>query len=334
MKDFTASLLREKFLIFDPKLETSSYEPVKAMSNRIQVDLRDDNGKLLETYIIRTHTMHSCARFAARVIQSFEVGGALMEREEPFQWDAAWDAVSDIYDSYYNDSRWACVYHEGKVIFENGERHALLDVIENCDYQSDDEYDYAIPAAENAFKAMGKVVKIEQESHVALAVSCEEKQARFGIILRAANGTTTFTFSVHATGKRKINIPQCLNAAAAFLEGIQLAFTVGMNAGKIQLGLVDAGSPEEKQTRDGRKHLSRLSAEIASLESSFGVRYRPDKPEFHKLAAEAEMRAHRMLGPSNTTLHEEDEVKEEKSSDGRSSKLPPRTKSAQNSKLD
>lgn len=94
-----------------------------------------------------------------------------------------------------------------------------------------------------------------------------------------------------------MNIPQALGACAGFLEGVQLAFLVGMNTHKICVGWIERFSKEEKQTREGKHRLSRLRAEISNLESQFNVRYRPEKPEFHHIMADAESFAQKTIEP-------------------------------------
>ncbi len=88
-----------------------------------------------------------------------------------------------------------------------------------------------------------------------------------------------------------------MSAAAAFLEGIQLAFMIGMNNIKIQLGIIERLSKDEKKNREAIRRLSRLSAEIANLENSFDVRYRPEKPEFQHTIMDAEKLAMKVLQP-------------------------------------
>lgn len=342
MKEFKSSLLREKFLIFDPSLKASSYEPVKAMSNRLDIELKDGSGKTVENYVLRAHNMHSCVRMGARIIQAFIGGGALSERAQPYEWDTAWDAIINSYERSYNDERWICVYHEGRAIFEEGVRHPLLDVIEKCYFGSGRDYDYAISESEKAFRATGKIVNIEQDSNVALAIHCEEKQARFGVILRAPNRTTTFNFTA-TSAKDDINIPQCLSAAAALLEGVQLAFMVGINTEKIRLGIIARLSKDDKQTREAGQRLGRLNAELASLEEVYDVRYRPEKPEFRALMADAEALAQRTLEPPAHTSDDEERSEahqlmevddgdktEDITSRTSSGPLAPRSKSAKN----
>ncbi len=79
-----------------------------------------------------------------------------------------------------------------------------------------------------------------------------------------------------------------IGRVAAFLEGIQMAFMVGMNEEKIRLGKIERHSKEDKQTREGRLRLGRLDAEISTLEGTFDVRYRPERPDFQDILADAE----------------------------------------------
>ena len=71
----------------------------------------------------------------------------------------------------------------------------------------------------------------------------------------------------------------------------------GTNNEKIRLGIIERHSKEEKQTLEGRRRLSRLSAEIANLEQAFEVRYRPEKPELPHIVMDAEHQARGKFEP-------------------------------------
>lgn len=285
---FHSSLLREKFVIHDPDVNRTDSAPITALSNRMIVSLQKDPETPAEEYVIRSQNMHSCIRLASRIIHSYNIGGSLLNRAKAYDWQATWDPIVNDYERLYNEERWVAVYHRGKVIFKDGERHPLLDLIEKCDFENTQDYDFAIPMAEDAFKQTGKVVKLEYDANVALTVTFENNEGRCGVILRGANGTTTFNFRVHPKGGDLINIPQCLSAAAAFLEGIQLAFSVGFNVFKLRVGIFDKGSAEEKLTKDGQKRLGRLNAEVVNLEGAMNVHFRPEKPDFYRIVGEAE----------------------------------------------
>lgn len=299
MKTFSAELLREKFVLHDPDAKPGQEgADVVALSNRFVVDLINHRDELIETYVVRAQNMHSTVRTAARIIQAFNQGGPIASRANPFDWDKAWDSIVNNYEFAYNPQRWVALYKDGKCIFSKGEYHPFLDVVEQCDIHNDKDYDYAIPMAEKLFSEAGKKVQIIHDSNVALNVVFENNQGRCGIILRGSNRTTTFNFStkIKKSGET-LNIAQCLGSAAAFLEGVQLAFLVGLNTIKIHMGIIPRFSKEEKQTREGGQRLARLRSEISNLESAFEVRYRPEKPEFHLLVTEAEELGLKTLTP-------------------------------------
>ena len=67
MQEFKTSLLREKFIIED-KTVGDKASSVTALSNRMVVSLENKNGALQETFVIRTHNMHSCTRMATKIL--------------------------------------------------------------------------------------------------------------------------------------------------------------------------------------------------------------------------------------------------------------------------
>ncbi len=300
MHTLNLSLLRERFIIHDPKTDKGKQnKAVIALSNRIALDLTNEAGNLNELFIIRTQNMHSCTRLASKIIQSFQQSGPLLTRHMDYDWKVTWDSVVNDYEYAFNTERWVAIYHEGHVIFETGERHPLLDVIEKCDANNGREYEDSILLAEDAFQKTGKTVKIEYDGNVALVVNLKALEGRCAIILRGADKTTTFNFSAASTKDKALSFVQTIGAAAAFLEGMQLAFMVGMNNVKIQMGIIERHSREEKQNREAKKRLSRLSTEITNLEDNFNVAYRPEKPDFQKTLIEAEKLAHGMFTARN-----------------------------------
>lgn len=310
MKEFSTALLREKFVIYDPARGKENGAATIALSNRMTVDLRDSEGRIAETLIVRAQNMHSAARMVARIVQSFNQGGPLTIRRDGYDWEGAWNSIVNDYEYAYNPERWVAIYLGGKCIFSKGERHPFLDMIEKCDRENDLEYDFSIPMAEKLFMKKGKPLKIEHDSNVALSAHFENDTGRLGIILRGPTRTTTFTFTAQSEKGKTLNVPQCLSGAAAFLEGIQLSFLVGMNTEKIHLGLIERFSKEEKQTKEGRTRLQRLKSEIENLEMAFNIRYRPEKPEFHLLVMDAEALGKKILKPPEPA--EENKKSEEK----------------------
>ncbi|MCK5285592.1 MAG: hypothetical protein KAJ86_08420 [Alphaproteobacteria bacterium] len=302
MKTLDTSLLREKFVLHDPNTATKNKnKTVIALSNRMVITLKNNKTHTLETFIIRTQNMHSCVRMAARLVKSFNQGGAILKRASAFDWESEWNIIVNDYEYAYNHERWICIYHNGKIIFKSGEHHPFLDVIEKFAASDNGEYEDSIPLAEDAFKKTGKIVKIEYDGNVALAINLEEKQGRCGIILRGANRTTTFNFSANSFSDNSLNFSQCITAAAAFLEGIQLAFLIGINNVKIMLNIIKRHSKENKQNKDAIRRLTRLDLEISNFENVFEVRYRPEKPNFQLIIIDSEKLAMKILKPNENS---------------------------------
>lgn len=298
MYELNTSLLREKFLIqnTDPSSEEMG-STLQALSNRFVLELSNHQGEIVETFVIRGQNMHSCVRFGARIIRAFQDRGPIMSRAEEFKWEQVWDSIVNDYEHQFNPERWIAIYNKGRCIFQGGEHHLFLDVIEKCDARNKDIYDKSITMAEEAFAQAGQRVKINHDANVALVVDLKKLQGRIGVIMRSPTRTTTFNFSIHSKGQQPLNIPQCLAASACFLEGVQLAFLLGMNTEKIRIGLIERFSKEEKQTRAASGRLARMNAEIGNLEAAYDVNYRPERPEFQHLVIEAERLAQKVLVP-------------------------------------
>ncbi|MFK7840093.1 MAG: hypothetical protein AB8B83_07145 [Bdellovibrionales bacterium] len=307
IQDFQTSLLREKFTIYNPDKSDDGADAVVAMSNRIVIRLSKSEDENAEELVIRTQNMHSCVRFAARLIQSYYMGGSILNRAQPYDWDASWDFINNEYERRFNEELWGVVYCRGKIVFQSGDHHNFLDLIEKCEESNQQEdYDYAIPLAEKAFKQTGQNVKINYDANVALVATFEGDEARFGVILRGPDATTTFNYRVLQKSKDEdgnrapISIPQCLTVSAAFLEGVQLSFSIGTSQFKLRSEMIEKSSDENKRMRESQKRLGRLNAEIANLDNNFDVRYRPDKPDFYKLVTDAEELAFKTIGSQDS----------------------------------
>ncbi len=297
MLEFTASLLREKFILSEDRPLSEDDDPTHliALSNRIQIDLP---GRVPEEFVIRAHNMHVCTRMIVRLLQNFQRLGAIMNRPTPHDWESDWDICVNDYERFYNPDLWGAVYFEGKLIFEAGDHHPFLDLIEKCAHEHDGAYEESVVAAENAFKASGKDIKVHYDSNVALVLDMAAAQCRCGIIHRSPTQTTTFSFGAYPREKDEaINIPQIIGSAAAYLEGIQLAFMIGMNNVKMVMGIIERFSHEEKQTREAKKRMARINTEISNMEAIHDIRYRPEKPSFTQITNAAETLAENTLEP-------------------------------------
>ncbi len=295
--EFKTTLLREKFTLRDPSGDLSDVPPVVALSNRMSLPLV--NGAESETFVIRTQNMHSCARLAAAISKEFFERGAITKRVMRFSWESLWRDVIKGYEKDWNPDIWAAIYHKGRVIFEDGNRHPFLDIIEKCDAVSRDGYAESVVFAEQAFQQAGKPVKIEHDSNIALILSIKDEEAKGGVILRGANRKTTFNFTItpRKIAAEPLRIPTILTLSAAFLEGVQLAFNVGMTNRKRASGLIEKYSDEDRKGKRGIERLANLGQAIETVERKYICKYRPDRPEFPQMMREAEEFANKILRP-------------------------------------
>lgn len=307
------SLLRERFTITDLNPSSAGAgKPLIALSNRIVVALKTKSEDVEEEFVVRAQNMHSCVRMVARLHRSYSAHGSIMNRASTFDWETAFSEIFSDYEARFNPDLWVAVYYKGRLVFSHGERHPFLDVIEKCDYANPDSYEKTLIAAEAAFKKAGKTVQVECDSNVAMVLDLDRQKGRCSEIVRTADKVTTFSFSVSGEKRNtEINPAQILNVAAAFLEGIQLAFLVAHGEEKLARGLVERHSEEEKKARAGKRRLGRLSGEIEALESIFEVHYRPERPSLSELLNEAHLAAAESLAAHESSADEEDAESEE-----------------------
>ncbi len=310
MGDFRTSLLREKFTITDLESpDPDAQAPILALSNRLVVPLISKDKIDIETFVIRNQNMHSCARFAAAILKEFHDNGTIANRVKKFKWDDLWYDVTKGYEKEWNPDIWCTVYYKGRLVFESGKHHPFLDIIEQCDAVNEGEYTQSVVFAETAFKQAGKTVKIDHESNIALVTAVDAVQAKCGVIVRSATGATTFNLTAKQkeNGRILYNFT-LLSTAAAFLEGIQLAFQVGMFMKKQELNMIEAFSDDYKKGKRSEERLANLNRAITSFEQYYIVQYRPDRPEFKKMVDAAESLALKILEPQIKKMIEDGEL--------------------------
>lgn len=293
--EIDTSLLRERFVIEEQCADDQgSALSICAMSNRIVLDLQ--SGTLpKESFIIRTNTMHSCARFAARMIDNYERSGPIMPRIDTIAWFEIWDDIQSDYDKRYHEESWCALYYKGKMLYSVGEYHGFFDVIEQCDARSHNNYKKAIPMAVDAFKQAGKDIDIDYDSNVALVAAGNTGGGRCSMLLRGAGSKSTFNMNLKPAKNEKLNVTQLLSSAADFLEGTQLCFTIGEITEKVEQDIIQKYSDEDRKSRHAREQLGKLHATINSMENLYQARYRPERPDFDLLVEASEKETREVL---------------------------------------
>ena len=295
--EFSTTLLREKFVIHEGGDKDIVGQPLTAVSNRMVISLPGLSGQPVETFIVRAQTMHACIRMSAKIVQTYLRAGPLMIRAEKFSFDDAWDQILDDHEKKFNPERWVAVYYNGKVVFSSGGHHAFLDMIEKCESRNPGNYDLATKLAEEAFAKLGKQVTIIQDTNIGMVATITDDHAKCGLILRNPNRRTTFNFIAERKGEASISVSQCLVVAAAYLEGIQLAFHIGMTNERLRQGKIIRYGDDDRKADSARRRLGMLNVEIRNFEKALSVRYRPEKPEFAEMVIEAEHFTFDLLKP-------------------------------------
>lgn len=285
------SMLRERFVIREANKSGKQMEPVIALGNRIAIPLKGADGRLMEYFIIRGQNMHSAARMAARLFQDFNRTGPILPRIPTYDWTGGWQTVCSSYEDAYNKDNWIAVYHKGRIVFKAGAHHPFLDVIEQCEATNRDDYDKATKIAEDIFMRAGKAVKIEKQTTIAAVIGVADRKSRCGVIFRNPKRATTFNFTIEPKNEphsKPADPTHCLNMTGAYLEGIQLAFTVGRLNVMIESRKLSKTSPEAKQAQAAQLRIGRLNAEIKNYENMFDLKYRPERPDLFNVIRDTE----------------------------------------------
>lgn len=299
--EINTTLLREKFTIRD--ITDEGHAPIIATSNRIVLPLVTAEGREPEVFVIRAHTMHSCIRMAAQILQSFIRVGPIMAREPAFDFDAAWSMSCSQHEVTHNLSRWVAVYCKGREVYAFGERHPFFDVIEKCDMKNPGNYDRALVIAEETFGQMGRSVSIGYESNIGMVLNVRPTVGRCGLIHRGPEKNSTFNFVAEPKEDRQVSATLCMNVCAALLEGLQLAYKIGIINDKLKLSLIDKFSTEGRVGQSALHRLADLNIEITSFENRMAVYFRPEKPEFPAMVSEAERHHRRKYEESRKTKY-------------------------------
>lgn len=298
--EFRTSLLREKFTLTDISKGLSDEPPVIALSNRLELDLITASGNESEKFVVRAQNMHTCVRFAASIQKEFSERGPIMARVTDFRWDNLWHDVTKGYEKDWNPNIWGVVYFKGRPVFSDGTHHAFLDVIEQCDAINKEEYEHSVSVAEGAFQKAGKTVKIDHDMNVALVVKITDFEARCGVVLRSASRKTTFNFTATPFKKdpeKPMSPATVLTVCAAFLEGIQLSFEVGLYHKKKEFDLIEKYSDEDRKGERATARMANLNTAIMRFEQKHTMFFRPDRPDLPAMVTDAEKSAMRILKP-------------------------------------
>jgi hypothetical protein len=291
MTALNLSLLREKIVVLPADAERGPHgafpQPLaQALSNRMSLTLYSGEKAYAEKFVIRAHTMHLTTRLAAEMLQEFQKRGFLAHRLHDHQWEALWQAVCSPYEVTYNPRRWATVYHMGRPVFKAGDGGSLLDAIEARHASESGAYEHVLFIIQDAFEQAGKNVRVDYDANIGMVSHLKPDKSRCSLILRGAGRTTTFNFMAtprEGDPRARVNMPECLIGCAAFLEGVQISFTIGSALGRMERGEVPRAGDEARMVQAAQRRMGDLNREVGTMERLMAVRYRPERPEFQRL---------------------------------------------------
>lgn len=279
MSEFNTSLAREKIVIVEDIPSADSDGTIVIRSNRLSLML-GGKGKE-ESIVVRGHTMHGTLRMGAKIVDLRRRTGMLLRREEPVDWMSLWQQTVSTYERDHNKDNWIAIYTKGSPIFTTKPMR-YIDIIEKCDTINHDNYEGSIEVAANALKGLGRPVKIELSSKLAVIISTVEKAVRCGIIQRTGKKDTTFNFTASGGATVLSTAIRSMDSCAAFLEAMNLGYMIADVREKVREKEIDTASPEAQKMREASRRLSALSREIDKFEEVFSVKYRPERPNFFK----------------------------------------------------
>lgn len=277
MMEFSTSLVREKIEFTDDRGGKPAAAAV-VRSNRIFLRLPSPDGTAVEKVVIRTQTMPTALRFAAKLLFSYYRNGIFTGRLDPYDWERQWEGVLSGYDRAFLPQLWGAVYVNGKAVFKTI-NSPFVDIVEQCALIAADHYDSALDVTEEMLRKTGHALHISHTSTLAAVFSDTGDETRCGIIRRMDGHDITFSFMA-AEGDVSRRIVQSLGIAAAFLEAIDLQRVIQTMQDKIRSGEAAKASPEATRLRAATARMTAIDKAITSFEDSYSVKYRPAKPEF------------------------------------------------------
>lgn len=283
MKDFSASLIREKIIFkYDPadtaenKADDAETDLV-IRSNRIALPLESEAGT--EWVVVRGQTAAITLALAHKVMYSFHRTGLFLPRQTPYDWKNIWESVLSAYETTYNPDIWACIYIKGQPVFRTL-TVPYLDIIEKIAMLNPDNYDTAISKAEAAMRKLGMQITISSELHVSgiFNDNRQDRNLRCGIIQRLKTRNNTFNFIISGSESHR-RIEQSLMTASYFLEAASLKRVIHELQGRMRAGEVLQVSTDGRKLRQSAARINVLYKLISAFEEHFDVRYRPEKPD-------------------------------------------------------
>ena len=283
MKEFTANLTREKFMLSSESGGTPEDNgPSHAASNRLEIKLGSKKKEGLERFVIRAQNMQTCLRIAAHVAYHFYEHGDLPKSgRNRFEWRFIFKSVTEVYEEKWNPHIWATIYHKGRVLYKEGaDYEPFLDVVELCMAYDEADYSTVVHTLEEMFERAKRPIKINYDPDPAVKLTGDQHEGRLNIACRGPHGKEVLKTQIKRKETRDVRISPCLSAAAAIIEAYQLGFFVAKVNEQMHHAMLTLSNPEAVQGDHASRRITRMEEAITDFEDMYHVAYRPKPPNF------------------------------------------------------
>ena len=283
MKEFSAQLTREKFLLLPKdKGEDEAQALTKAVGNRLEIELASKKDEAPEVFIIRAQNMQTCLRIGAHVAYHyFEFGDLPSTGRDRFEWKHIFKSVTEVYEEKWNPEIWAVIYRRGRILFKAGtDYNPLLDIVEMCMAYEKIDYASAPHILESMFEKAGKPLKVSHDPEPALKLNGDPVEARLNIMRRGPKGREVLKMQIKKKEGREVRMSPCLTAGAAVIEAYQLGFFVAKVNEMMHHAMVTLSNPEAVQGDHASRRINRMEEALEEFEERYHVAYRPKPPNF------------------------------------------------------
>lgn len=268
------ALLREKFDIRPINAGTSR---ITASGNRLQIPLPGTSLPL----VIRCHSMYMTLRYGAEILRQLAFHDKIGDMEGFIDWQSIWNKLAAPFEQDNVPETWCCLYYMGKPIFSHGKHHMFIDIIEQCEFKSNEGYDQSIVIAKKAFHDLGRPVMIDYQSHSGFSLDKDGEMLRAAITMRVPGQTSNFIIRMSKSDVALAAAPTPLDSmalSANYIEATNMAVRLGFIEKDFQKRNIDPNKDAEYTVI--KRRLYTLKRDIDHIEQKYRVYFRPDRPNF------------------------------------------------------
>ena len=282
MKDFKSYLIREKVKLgnLPDNVRAKLPDLDSIRSNRIDFEWEGANG--LYKIVVRAQNTHVTMRFAAEVIRHLNrnsAGEVLKLSEEV--WQGIWSRNLSTYEQEFNENLWGMLYINGEAVFKTHQKR-IADILEKCAAAKRQDYEYNATFVEYVLKELGWQTKVIHENEIAGMIFKDRKMIKGSINPRRGIDNKVFSFKLTGEILDIDRVCAAFLLESIFLEAGNLNFLIDLWRPQVEGSVISPRDPKTKQMYRALQQLNILIREVRTIEGSYKVIYRPERPGFLK----------------------------------------------------